>query len=82
MSLIQVTKDFVFTLEDGTMRVFKQGEHEVEDHIAAHWYVQAHSQPVASPVAASAPASETPPFATETEPSPVRAAPPPRANKK
>lgn len=46
MSLIQVTKDFVLTLEDGTTRAFKKGEHEVEDEIAKHWYVQAHSKPV------------------------------------
>jgi len=55
MQTIQVTQDFVLSLEDGTKRAFKAGMHEVEDHIANHWYTKAHSNPVESPAAASQP---------------------------
>lgn len=46
MQVINVIKDFVLTLADGTKREFKRGIQEVEDIIAGHWFVKAHSEPV------------------------------------
>lgn len=40
---IQVAKAFLLTLEDRTTRAFAKGLHEVEEHIANHWYVEAHA---------------------------------------
>jgi hypothetical protein len=61
MQTIQVTQDFVLSLDDGTKRPFKQGVHEVDDAIAEHWYVKAHSVPAAPPVAVSEPEPPPPP---------------------
>lgn len=51
MKTIHVLKAFVLTLEDQTRRVFAKGLHEVEESVASHWYVQAHSEPVAAAAA-------------------------------
>lgn len=42
---IRVTKSFVLTLVAGVTRTFAEGEHVVEQAIADHWYVKAHSAP-------------------------------------
>ena len=47
---INVLTSFKLNLEDG-IREFVQGVHDVEDYIAAHWYVQAHSEVVGKPKA-------------------------------
>ncbi|MDR3488805.1 MAG: hypothetical protein P4M05_28370 [Bradyrhizobium sp.] len=41
MPKIHVAKDFVLKHDDGTKTPFKKGEHEVEDHVANHWFVKA-----------------------------------------
>jgi hypothetical protein len=60
MKEINVIKAFLLTLADHTKRAFAVGIHKVEDEIADHWFVKAHSEPVA----AVAPA-------VEPEPTPV-----------
>lgn len=46
MVVINVIKDFVLTLVDGTKREFKKGIQEVDSVLAGHWFVKAHSEPV------------------------------------
>ncbi len=80
MPVIEVLKDFVLTLDDHTRREFKKGEHEVEQAIADHWYVKAHSTPVepaaATPISANpTPLAETPTPPAETAPEPESAPP-------
>jgi hypothetical protein len=48
MQTIQVTHDFVLTLEDGTQRTFRAGLAQVDGTTANHWFVKAHSELVAS----------------------------------
>lgn len=48
MIKINVLIAFVLTMADGAQKKFNAGLHEVEEEIASHWYVQAHSEPVAS----------------------------------
>jgi hypothetical protein len=48
MKEINVLKAFLLTLADHTQRAFAVGVHKVEDEIADHWYVKAHSEPVVS----------------------------------
>lgn len=45
MAKINVTKPFVLNM-DGLHRSFGVGLHGVEDEVAEHWYVKAHSEPV------------------------------------
>lgn len=47
MTTIQVLKSFVLNL-GGVLKKFEAGMHEVEDEVAGHWYVQAHSQDAAA----------------------------------
>ncbi len=53
MKTINVVKSFVLTLRN-EVRKFEKGVHEVEESIAAHWYVRAHSEPVEAPAAPAA----------------------------
>lgn len=46
---IYVKAPFTLTKRDGTKQAFAVGEHEVDDDVAGHWYVKAHSG--AKPVA-------------------------------
>ena len=63
-TIITVHTPFRLTLTDGTAPIpFAVGEHEVEDEIARHWYVRAHTEPIAeataealTPAVADAPA--------------------------
>jgi hypothetical protein len=48
MKTITVIKKFVLTLQDHTTRVFEKGVHEIEDEIAGHWFVGAHTTVAAS----------------------------------
>lgn len=57
MKTIHVLKAFLLNLQDHTQRPFRAGLHEVEEHIADHWFVKAHSEPVAE---APAPSEPTP----------------------
>lgn len=43
MPKIHVHKPFTLTHDDGTQTSFVVGAHEVEAHVADHWYVKAHS---------------------------------------
>jgi hypothetical protein len=47
MATIQVLKPFVFN-DGGVLKPFAAGMHEVDDEVAGHWYVQAHSQDTAT----------------------------------
>lgn len=40
---IRVHTPFNFTSEDGTSQRFETGEHTVDDKVADHWFVTAHS---------------------------------------
>lgn len=40
---IRVHTPFNFTSEDGTSQRFEAGEHTVDDKVADHWFVTAHS---------------------------------------
>ncbi|WP_307744469.1 hypothetical protein [uncultured Pantoea sp.] len=40
---IRVHTPFNFTSEDGTSQRFEAGEHTVDDKVADHWFVAAHS---------------------------------------
>lgn len=46
MKFINVLKSFKLNLAEGVIRDFEAGLHEVEDEIAAHWYVAANSEPL------------------------------------
>lgn len=46
MKFLNVLKSFKLNLAEGVIRDFEAGLHEVEDEIAAHWYVAAHSEPL------------------------------------
>jgi hypothetical protein len=46
MQVITVLKSFVLAAE-GKVREFATGVHEVEESIASHWFVKAHSEAVA-----------------------------------
>ncbi|MGK2829237.1 STY1053 family phage-associated protein [Ralstonia pseudosolanacearum] len=43
MPKIHVHKPFTLTNDDGTQTSFAVGEHDVEAHVANHWYVKAHA---------------------------------------
>jgi hypothetical protein len=52
MATVTVTKPFTLMSDDGKQRRFVVGTHEVDDAIADHWYVKAHSadaEPVVAP---------------------------------
>lgn len=56
MKTINVIAPFGITKADASIEYFTVGVQEVSDETAAHWYVQAHSEPVeaiesAAPVA-------------------------------
>lgn len=42
--IIRVHSPFTFTNDDGTSQSFEVGEYSVEDKVADHWFVQAHSE--------------------------------------
>ena len=44
MTAILVHTPFRLTLDDGSTRDFRAGEHVVDEGVAAHWYVRAHSE--------------------------------------
>ena len=46
MAKISVKKPFVLNLPSGHIAFSAGGVIDVEDEVAAHWYVQAHSEPV------------------------------------
>ncbi len=46
MKFLNVLKSFKLNLAEGVIREFEAGLHEVEDEIAAHWYVTANSEPL------------------------------------
>lgn len=54
---IRVHTPFNFTSEDGTSQRFETGEHIVDDKVADHWFVTAHSD-VTSKAKASADTKE------------------------
>jgi len=43
MPKIHVRKPFTLTHDDGSQTSFEVGEHEVETHVADHWYVKVHA---------------------------------------
>jgi hypothetical protein len=51
MTTLYVTQPFTLICDDGKRQFFDAGVQDVEDDIAAHWYVQAHciEKPVAAP---------------------------------
>lgn len=46
MKFLNVLKSFKLNLAEGVIRDFEAGLHEVEDEVAAHWYVAANSEPL------------------------------------
>lgn len=46
MKFLNVLTGFTLTLASGTKREFEAGLQEIEDELAEHWYVGAHSEPV------------------------------------
>jgi hypothetical protein len=60
MKRINVVKPFRLTFDDHTTRDFKPGVVEVDEKIADHWYVKAHSEPVTETPAAAEPAAAPP----------------------
>ena len=52
---INVLKQFVLTLEDGTTHSFQAGVQEIDAKLHEHWYVRAHSEPVEAPASAGQP---------------------------
>jgi hypothetical protein len=68
MQTITVEKRFVLTLKGGQTRTFEPGQHEVEDDIASHWFVQGHSKAVAPAEPPAVPAvHKQPPPAPEAK---------------
>lgn len=43
MKNVQIVKAFTLTHDDGSLERFNPGVYELEDNIAEHWYVVAHS---------------------------------------
>lgn len=43
MKIVNIKLPFTLTLNNGTQMVFKPGEYEVEDEVADHFYLKAHS---------------------------------------
>lgn len=60
MKFINVLKSFKLNLAEGVLRDFESGLHEVEDEIAAHWYVAANSEPLTAKQAKAIKASDGP----------------------
>lgn len=51
MPKIEIAKPFRLTLDNGSYRDFPAGEYDVEDAIAQHWFVKAHTRnPDAAPI--------------------------------
>ncbi len=48
MQTINVHTPFVVTHDDHSKQAFAKGLHDVTPEMAAHWYVRAHSEPVAA----------------------------------
>ncbi len=59
MTAIYVAQPFTLIRDDGGRQFFDAGEQEVEEAMAAHWYVQAHCTP--KPVAMPEPVRLTEP---------------------
>lgn len=58
MKFLNVLKSFKLNLAEGVIRDFEAGLHEVEDEIAAHWYVAANSEPLTAKQAKAIKASD------------------------
>lgn len=43
---INVIEQFTLTMADGVRKTFNRGIQDVEEEIADHWFVKAHSEPV------------------------------------
>ncbi|WP_288074664.1 hypothetical protein [Pseudomonas sp.] len=71
MKFLNVPKGFTLTLATGAKREFEAGLHEVEDELADHWYVAAHSEPM---TAKQAKALQVASAAPEPDPAPDAAA--------
>lgn len=74
MKFLNVLKGFTLTLASGAKREFESGLQEIEDELAEHWYVGAHSEPVTAKQAKALQASSAAP-ALEVAP-PAEQAPP------
>ncbi len=59
MKFLNVLKSFKLNLAEGVIRDFEAGLHEVEDEIAAHWYVVANSEPLTTKQAKSIQSAST-----------------------
>lgn len=74
MKYLNVLTGFILTLADGAKREFEAGLQEIEDELADHWYVAAHSEPLtakqakALQAASAAPEPAAEPPAPEPEP--------------
>lgn len=76
MKYLNVLKGFVLTLATGAKRELEAGLQEIEDELADHWYVAAHSEPLTAKQAkalqaasaAPEPAPDPTPEATSSEP--------------
>lgn len=55
MKRINVFRAFILNAAHGVEHRFAVGVHEVDEHIAAHWFVQAHSEEIAAPITGEAP---------------------------
>ena len=62
---IQVHKPFTLTHDDHSTQQFLVGVHEVDEHVAEHWYVQAHATVLdlvaETPAESEPPANDAPP---------------------
>lgn len=58
MKFLNVLKSFKLNLAEGVIRDFEAGLHEVEDEVAAHWYVVANSEPLTAKQAKAIKASD------------------------
>ena len=58
MKFLNVLKSFKLNLAEGVIRDFEAGLHEVEDEVAAHWYVVANSEPLTTKQAKAIKANE------------------------
>lgn len=59
MAMINVLKSFSLNI-DGALKRFEAGVQDVEEAVAGHWYVKAHSEAVADKEAAKAVEEEKP----------------------
>lgn len=73
MKFLNVLTGFTLTLATGAKREFEAGLQEIEDELADHWYVAAHSEPLTAKQAKALQAASAAPEPAAEQPAPEAA---------